>query len=176
MHMKTKNNVFVAVSLLGIFAADGLALAATATSSAQVSVNVPRKCSISAAALNFGTYDPFGANATADLDASSTIDVVCNKNASVSIGINDGQNPDTGSSADVPLRQLANATERLRYDLYADSSRTSVWGDIGGTKTQAYTSASKNTVTSLTVFARVPQNQDVADGAYTDQITATVLF
>ncbi|HZH04355.1 MAG TPA: spore coat U domain-containing protein [Myxococcaceae bacterium] len=174
--MNAKNNLFVAVSLLGLFTVDGIASAATATSSAQVSVNVPRKCSISAAALSFGSYDPFGLNATTDLDASSTIDVVCSKNSSVSIGINAGQSPGGGSSVDAPVRQLANGTELLRYDLFTDSSRTAVWGDIGGTRTQAYTSASKNTVTTLTVFGRVPRNQDVSDGAYTDQITATVLF
>jgi spore coat protein U-like protein len=168
--------LFVSLTILGLVAGVGQSYAGTATATAAVSATVPRNCSITATPLSFGSYDPFGANATSALDTTSTISVACTKAASVSIGINQGSNSASGSTTDAPLRQLGSGSDLLRYDLYTDSARSQVWGDIGGTKTQSYTSTSKNTVTPFNVYARVPANQDVADGTYSDQITATVLF
>ena len=149
--------------------------AATATSSFTVQASVAASCTISTAALNFGSYDPVVANATTPLDANGSVTVSCSKGAVTTIGLNQGANPATGSTALDPLRQMANGSERLRYDLYQTAAGTGVWGGIGTANVKSYTATSKAPVT-FTIFGRIPENQDVATGSYSDTVTATISF
>lgn len=145
----------------------------TATSNNTVRANVLRNCTITAFTLDFGDYDPVGANAAADLDASTTLDVFCTKNTVMNVEMGDGNNV----TAPLPggLRQMANGAERLQYNLFTDAPRTTVWA-TGAANRLGGTSVSKNTAITLTVFGRVFQNQDVGEGVYTDTVVATVNF
>ena len=70
----------------------------------------------------------------------------------------------------------------LSYELYKNSGRTMVWGTGAVNGVVPATSTSKNSdltfsdTTPLTVFGRVPQNQDVTIGAYTDTVMITINF
>ena len=156
--------------ILGTLAFSQALQAATAQANLSVSATVVSQCTISAPnTLAFGNYDPVSANATTDLDASTTFSVACTKGApSVWIGLN------TGANASGSTRRMASGAERLAYEIYSDSGRSSVWGNTSGTGV-SYTSTSK-AATNLTVYGRVPAGQDVGAGSYADTVVATVNF
>src|SRR5436190_24300459 len=70
-------------AMLGTLAVSQATLnAAVDTANLAVQANVAAKCTITAPnVLQFGSYDPVVTNATADLDASTTISVACTKGA-----------------------------------------------------------------------------------------------
>ena len=139
--------------------------AATQTSSFTVSASVTANCTISAAALAFGAYDPVVANASANLDQTSTITVACTKGTSASVSLDSGVNYSSG-------RRMKAGSNYLGYEMYSDSGRSTVWDS---TNTVAYNAASKSS-TDLTVYGRVAAGQDVPAGSYSDTVVATITF
>jgi len=140
--------------------------AATATSSFAVSASVTANCTISAGTLAFGAYDPVVANASANLDQTSTISVACTKGATASVALDNGSNFSGGR------RMKSGTTDFLGYEMYSDSGRATVWNS---TAPVAYTATSK-AASSLTVYGRVAAGQDVPAGSYSDTVIATVTF
>jgi spore coat protein U-like protein len=68
---------------------------------------------------------------------------------------------------------MSNGTDVLKYDLYSDSGRTTVWGNTAGTgKTHTGTGSS----TDLTVYGTLPHGQNKSVGSYSDTVLATVTF
>jgi spore coat protein U-like protein len=127
------------------------------------------KCSVSATAVVFGTYNVFN---TAPVDSTGTIVYECNGGArNVMIAITKGL-----SSTFAP-RELASGTERLAYNLFRDAARTNIWGDFSG-GSSAYIDANppnKQDIT-LTVYGRIPSGQDVRAGSYADTVTVVVNY
>lgn len=144
-------------------------LAATATANFTVTANVLAKCTIAATALAFGDYDPTAAVPT---DATSTITVKCNRNRDYNVLLNAG----TFSGATVTTRKMTGpeAATGLSYALYREATHTDNWGLTIGTDTVASTGNGADQ--THTVFGRIPINQFVQDGAYTDTIIATIDF
>ena len=74
-------------------------------------------------------------------------------------------------------RQMGMSTHRLNYNLYADLTRLLVWGD-GSAGTVKVSNTYLITLLGVTanhsVYGRIASRQNVAVGAYTDTITATV--
>ena len=66
--------------------------AATATANLGVTATVTNNCTISTAALAFGSYDPVVANASTNLDGTGTVVVACTKGATATIGLGLGGN------------------------------------------------------------------------------------
>jgi spore coat protein U domain-containing protein, fimbrial subunit CupE1/2/3/6 len=152
------------------------AVAATATSNFTVTATVVASCTISTTAIAFGNYDPVVANATTPVDANGTVTVACTAGAATTVGMSQGANPTGTSTAAAPLRQMASgAVNRMRYDIFQDAARATVWADTGTAGAQAYNATTKN-ATVLSVYGRIPAGQDVSTGAYTDTVTATILF
>jgi spore coat protein U-like protein len=153
------------------------AFAASTNTTFQVQATVIANCTISAANLNFGNYDPVSANAAAgsDLYANTTVTVACTKGApNVWIGLDAGAN---AANATGTTRAMATGTNYLSYDLYLANPNPApgaVWGNTQATG-KSYVAASK-AATALTVFGRVPKNQDAAVGSYADTITATINY
>jgi spore coat protein U-like protein len=127
-------------------------------------------CSISSpAALAFGSYDPVGANATANLDASpNALAVQCTKGAVAQIAL------DLGAHAQGNTRRMTSGGSNfLTYEIYTSAPRTTIWN---ATNTVTYTAASKEK-TNLPVYGRIPAGQDgPSSGSYTDTIVATINF
>jgi spore coat protein U-like protein len=153
------------------------ALAQTATTAIPVSATVVASCTITTTtAIAFGNYDPVVANATTPLDVNGAITVACTSGAATTIGMNQGLTPTGTSTAAAPLRQMASgAVNRMRYDIYQDAARTTIWSDSSTPGAAAYNSVSFAPAT-LNVYARIPSGQNVATGAYTDTVTATINF
>ncbi|MBI3304118.1 MAG: spore coat protein U domain-containing protein [Deltaproteobacteria bacterium] len=153
------------------------AFAGSATNNLTVQATVVANCTVSAATLNLGNYDPLVANAAADLDASQALSIKCTKGtAATSIDLNNGSNFSGGRRM-----QLGATGNFLNYELYKDSGRTSVWGTgaVKGIVPDASTSKNSDLKVggaALTVFGRVPQNQDVTIGSYADTVTVTINF
>ena len=154
--------------LLAVFGSS--ASAATATANLGVSATVTNNCTISTAALAFGSYDPVVANAAVDLDGTGTVTVACTKGTTSTIGLG------LGANASGSVRRMSDgAGNFLTYELYQDAPRTTVWGNSGAglvTPAVAPSKAARN----FTVYGRVPSNQDVAAGSFNDTVVATVNF
>lgn len=159
--------------------------AATATNTVTVNASVSQVCTVSAATVAFGAYDPVSANATADLLApAAPLTVKCTKgSASVTIDLGQGGNYTT-------VRRMTDGTDFLTYQLYKASSQASgatcasppstggVWGSTSGGSTLTPTTPTWSATTGLVfnICGVVPQAQDVGVGAYTDAVIATVTF
>jgi spore coat protein U-like protein len=144
--------------------------AQTATASLTVTANVTKNCTISTAPVNFGSYDPVAANATAPLDGIGTVTVTCTKGAPAKVGLGTGTNPQGATR-----RMAAPAAQYLTYELYKEAGRVTIWGDTPTTGLDIPPAPDRN-ARNFTVFGRVAQAQDAAVGTYTDTVVATVNF
>lgn len=160
----------VAAAVVVVLCAAGRAHAGSATTSLAVSATVINNCTISTSAVAFGSYDPVVANASANLDSTGSVTIACTKGATATIGLN------AGSNASGVTRRLGDgASNYLTYELFKDSSRTSMWGNSGADLNTPPVAPNKSPRT-FTAYARVTSNQDVPAGSYTDTVTATVNF
>jgi len=154
-NLKTKNNRLHNKALYGLTSLLFFSLSAYGAS-----------CKINANPVNFGAYDVFS---SAPLDAASTIKVNCSPgNTSYTIALESGLN------GPINNRRLRSATSNdyLNYNLYIDTSRTIIWGD--GTGNSQTVTSNKNQPT--TVYGRIPANQNVSIGSYSDSVTIRVDF
>jgi spore coat protein U-like protein len=170
MNKTTRRLMVVTTAVFGALAISQPAEAQTATANLPVQATVVANCNIDVpGSLNFGPYDPAVANAAADLDGATTIDVRCTKNSpNVWIGLDEGANDNAGQ------RRMTDGSEFLDYDLYQDGGRTTVWGNLVGDGLSYNPTTSS--WTSLDVYGRVPQAQDVGVGTYNDTVVATINF
>ena len=143
--------------------------AASTTTTMPVSATVTNNCTIATNPIAFGSYDPIVAHASADLDAAGAVTIACTKGAVTCIGM------DTGVNAASSTRRMSSGADFLTYELYQDSSRSTVWGNSGGALYNSGTSPSKDART-FQVNGRITAGQDVSAGSYTDTVTATVNF
>lgn len=130
-----------------------------------VTANVASNCVMTAGSVAFGAYDPLVANASTNLDQTGSVSVACVKGTIANVGLGNGANYSSG-------RRMTNGTDFLSYDLYTTAGRTTVWDT---TNRVGYTAASKASA-NLTIYGRVPSNQDVAAGSYTDTVVAQAEF
>ena len=139
----------------------------TQSAQLQVSAHVVRNCQIMVSALDFGNYDAIVANTTQPLDADTPVGVVCSKGTVAKIGI------DAGANAQGSTRRMAGGGDYLTYELYTDAARSNVWGT--GAQARAV-APSFHTLNIVTLYGRIPANQDVASADYADTATVTISF
>lgn len=155
---------FGAAALFGVPAA----LAATSSTTFNVTATVPAVCSIAATDLVFGTYD---ASAVAPNDASSTVTVTCSNGSIFDVGLDSGN----GAGATVLNRKMTSGINTLAYIMYLNAGRTTIWGD-GSLGTSTNGGVGSNAAQTFTVYGRIPTAQFVNAGAYADLVTATVTY
>lgn len=130
----------------------------------------------SASNIAYGNYNPFSGS---DIDVTGEIQVKCVATVGVLASINISLS--TGSSGTYLPRTMKSGANALNYNLYTNSSRTTIWGD-GSSGTSIITNnftllALASFTTSDTVYARLPAGQtNAAVGTYSDTITVTVDF
>jgi spore coat protein U-like protein len=117
--------------------------------------------------INFGFYDP---SDSSDLTTTTTITIKCKGNVDETITASTGAN-----SADYNDRFLrgGDMDDTLRYQLFVDRARTTVWGDGTG-NSSAIVVRQNGAFSSTTIYARMPARQDGSYGQYSDTITVTV--
>ena len=148
----------------------GSASAQTDTSNMNISATVTATCAIEAAnALNFGEVG----NTSANVDATTTIDLKCNDGAAFNIAI--GAGGSTGATTTTRAMDEDGAgTDTLTYHLFTDAERSTNWGDSAGVDTRSGTGT--GTTESIDVFGRVPVQAAPAAGTYSDTVVVTVNF
>jgi len=136
-------------------------------------------CSVNfgATPVNFSNHDPTSGT---PIQVTGTITVTCHRpptpdTGTYSIALS------TGASGSYAGRMMKYGSEVLNYQLYTDSTYSTVWGDgTGGSQTVSggYSKLKNNGSVTFnhTVYGRVPANQWPAAGNYTDTVTATVTY
>jgi len=133
-----------------------------------VSARVETQCRVFGGKLDFGTYNPIGAQASQPLDAAAHFEVLCSPGAQAQLSLRAGLHP----VADRRRMVAPGHPDQLQYDLYVDSGRTRLW-----------TPATAITLQQLgvqplrvAVFGRIPHGQDVTAGSYEDSVLIEVRF
>ncbi|MES2831322.1 MAG: spore coat protein U domain-containing protein [Pseudomonadota bacterium] len=152
---------------------------ATAAVTTAIMVNtvvVVGVCAISATGFAT-TYDPTGANASSNQDATGSVSTLCTNGATATITLGQGLNAAPGSTDAVPLRRLSSgggSPTYLNYSLSQDASRTVAWGNT--LATGVLVNGTGN-LAPVTAYARLPSAQvNATVGTYTDTVIATVTF
>ena len=139
------------------------ARSATHTDVLNVSATVLCACSLSGGTLNFGQYT---SGQTTNLDVNGTINYVnCSGNLSFAL--------DGGGTGNINARQMSQGASRLSYQIYRNSTRNAIWGS--GADAQGVTLIGTQSGTVI-VYGRIPANQAVPDGTYTDIVNVTLTF
>ncbi len=141
-------------------------LAVLAAAAAPGAVLAAPKCTFGTASnLGFGPYDPISAPAA---DGTSTLTYQCPPGQGVRITL------DAGSSGSFAARTMRLGVEVLRYNLYLDAARTTIWGDgSGGSSPGPGVTTRAGSTTTAWVFGRIDAGQDAVAGAYSDTIRVT---
>lgn len=147
-----------------------LAMLTVATAIVLIAARGEAACTISTTAVNFGTYNVFATSAD---DATGQITYRCTSPRPPLVTIQ----LDKGGAPSFNPRQMSRGSEKLNYNLYRDSTRSTIWGDgTGGTQAYSRTSPPLNSNINLPVYGRIPAGQDVSAGAYSNTVTATISF
>jgi spore coat protein U-like protein len=123
-------------------------------------------CTISTTGVAFGAYNVFSAAPT---DSTGTITYQCSVGAGIRIDLN------RGASVSFNPRILSSGANTFNYNLFLDSAHTTIWGDGSG-GTSFFTDNVLLLPKNVTVYGRIPAQQDAAVGSYTDSVTATIIF
>jgi spore coat protein U-like protein len=135
-----------------------------------VSANVVANCRLIVPPLSFGTYDPLLTHAAQPSDASAVLTVTCTRNTGAALSFDAGQH-----GAVRGARSMSGpGVDGLHYDIYRDPAHSQSWGQ--GSDAVRLISKGINQPQQLTVFGRIPPQQEVEPGAYTDVLTAAVDF
>lgn len=132
------------------------------------------QCTISASPVIFGNYDPLSAS---PVTGTGTLTFQCQSGVT-GLGITYTISLSSGSGT-YTQRTLTSGPNILNYNLYTDSTLTTVWGDGSSGSATVATTVSKPQASAgvtNTVYGNIPALQDVVPGSYTDNITVTVTF
>ncbi|MBI4475967.1 MAG: spore coat protein U domain-containing protein [Acidobacteria bacterium] len=167
--MKSLGAALTVAGMLALMAAGTDAGSAQAT--LNVSATVANNCTISTAAIAFGSYDPVVTHASTALDSTGTVTIACTKGANTTIELGLGANA-SGSQR----RMKDSGTNYLNYELYQPDGFTTVWGLLSAGNAYTPAAAPSKAARSFTVNGRVAAGQDVPAGSYSDTVVATVNF
>jgi len=126
--------------------------------------------------IAFGLYDVL---ASTPNDTLVNVTVACERNGGpanvvLTVRLSQGSN---GTSVTARRMGLIGGGDYLEYGLYRDVSRSSVWGFSDGidTVSRSITVPNKGSASaSFTIYGRIPAQQNVSVGTYSDSILLTV--
>jgi spore coat protein U-like protein len=159
----------------------------TVTATMAVNSAVLPACTVYSVANNFGVY--VNANTSTTQTTSSTIDVLCTSGTSANVTLNNGLYSKIASSLGIVCVNNAICTRAmwngqsasqtanyLAYDIYTNSTHTTVWG---GSTAQTAKGAGLTGTATVPVYAYtlIPAGQAAASpGTYNDTVTITISF
>jgi spore coat protein U-like protein len=126
--------------------------------------------------LAFGPYDVM---ATGPTDSLLNVDVTCQRqggpqNVVVVMRLERGNGP---AVSDRRLLRAGGGGEYLRYGLFRDVGRSSTWGYTDGVDSVAQNLPVPNNgsaTATFVIYGRIPAQQDVPIGVYTDSVQVTI--
>lgn len=155
----------------------GIAVIAAALAFPSMAHAKPANCSFTITNLNFGTVD-LSANTT--FDTTATLSVNCTGNNSTIVRVCPNFAAGTGGSTSGDPRFMLSGTNQLKYNLYQDSARTTVWGSVLDASASnpptidVPLNAAGNGSTSATIYGRVwAAQQSVPPGNYSSAFSGT---
>jgi spore coat protein U-like protein len=138
-------------------------------------------CSVAATGVNFGVYD---ISVAAPNDSTGNVAVTCSyvpPGGATDVNVQASLGP--GNSGSYSPREMGFGPARLNYNLYLDSARSSIWGNgLSGTgiatgDLRVGPGIGNGTRSAeFPVYGRVPAQQVVGMGSYSDTIVVTVTF
>ena len=136
---------------------------------------VPSLCQFNSSnTVDFGTIADIG-QASKNYDANGAIFSTCNPGTPYTIYLGDGNNRISGGN-----RQMSSANNYLQYQLYKNSTRTSIWDTTGGTTTGGsggVSSTGTGSSQSTPVYGRIPSGTTIpVPGNYTDTVIVNVTY
>ena len=148
------------------------ALAASATNTMPVSVNVINSCTVAATPMAFGAPTAIG---SINIDTTSTITLGCTNGAAYDVALDNGLNATTGQRY---MSNGATTPVKVPYNIFRDSAHSAAWGSTSGTGGNTSSGvAGVSGAVILTAYGRIPSTAtSVGAGAYTDTVTVTVTF
>ncbi|HSG58532.1 MAG TPA: spore coat protein U domain-containing protein [Woeseiaceae bacterium] len=160
-----------------LIAAAGLAFSGTANAQTSQNIDVtafvPNVCIFDATSQTTMVFDLSGvAAATTPFDQVTTLAWSC------STGYNPVVTISPGASGDQENRLLFDGPIPLPYNLYTDSTFTTIWGDgTGTTGTVSLSGIGMSIVNTTNVFGRIQlaDAQAAVGGIYTDTVLVTIL-
>ena len=160
--------IALALAALGAAVASP-ALAATATNTMPVSVNVINSCTVAATPMAFGAPTAIGG---ANIDTTSTITLACTNGSTYDVALDNGLNAASGQ------RYMSNGAAtpvKIPYNVSKVSAGGANWGSaVGSTVTGT---AGVTGLVTLTAYGRIPSSAtSVGAGSYSDTVTVTVSF
>jgi spore coat protein U-like protein len=144
----------------------------TATGTLQITAVVQAACTFGTLAqansifnFSFGNFQAGGADLT---PAPAIVDVECASSATTAVL----SSPDAVVAAP-GSRNMLNGTNVLKYDLYTNASRTTVFGGVTGTISVAGGAARQ-----VPIYGTIPSapNLSAAPGTYNDTVNLTLTF
>lgn len=138
-----------------------------------VSATVAKSCLVTAETLNFGSVD--GLPGGAHVDRTSTISVTCTTPTAYTVGLAPSNGATNGFGVMAPTGGVPGNADTVPYQLYRDSGRSSIWGNVTGTNTVAGTGSGH--AQALTVYGRVlGVSANVRPDSYRDTVTVIVTY
>jgi spore coat protein U-like protein len=175
---------FVALATAPSFAANNPPGVSPQTKQFTAQVQVNGNCTITALpTLDFATYDPLTANASAEQPGTTHIDLKCTRGSHPLISLDKGGN--AAGNQRTMITGAGGTNNFLNYGLFqADSSgvcasTNTAWGDgtaLGAKLDVGVTNVPPSQVISNKICGFIPPGQDANAGAYTDTVTASVEF
>lgn len=152
-----------------------------------VTANVENACEIlSVNDLNFGDYEPIGANETVALRRQAVLQIRCVAGSEPSLELNDGSNSQDGT---VATRRMAGTTDNsvlADYDIFlpdgtAPNSPCTSYQDLWGNGSNGGNPLQADVINDIAfreynLCGEMPAGQDISAQAYTDTVTLTVTF
>lgn len=130
-------------------------------------------CSVSLTSIAFGSYNPYSASPT---DTVGTLTVSCSSPDPADSTMSVALSP--GASGNANARMMQSGLHPLYYNLYSNAARTVIWGDDsgGGESVAANFPASSRASARLSIYGRIPAQQNAWVGVYHDVVTVTVTY
>lgn len=156
--------VRLGLALGAVLALTPAASAITKTSTLNVSVSVVSNCAFTGGTLDFGTYTP---GQTAEKTGQMQLNYTNCGPGTIKFEL------DGGGAGNTSARKLKSGANQLDYQLYTNTTRTTVWGTGTQGREVALTAVGNGNVI---VYGKIPGSQSIPPGAYTDTIAVTLTF
>lgn len=164
-----------ALRLVALCGAAGLAFAAQpafatdTTGGLSVNATITSNCAVSTTTVAFGNID---VTLNTAVDATGGMSVTCTNGTAWTAKADAG----TGGAGTSLTHRKMTGPDKLSYDLFTDSTRTTKWGDGVTSGTATITGTGTGSAQASTIYGRVRAGSTARAGSYSDTVTVTVTY